>query len=60
MDTFFKITYRVPTIYFATRTHKQIANVIKELRKTPYANEIRLVYMFDLLEAKFILANVLL
>ena len=58
MDAFFLITYRVPTIYFATRTHKQIANVIKELRKTPYSNEIRLTYIFDLLKAKLIL-NVL-
>ena len=27
----------MPTIYFGTRTHKQIANVVKELRKTAYA-----------------------
>ena len=35
----------MPTIYFGTRTHKQIANVVKELRKTAYANEIRFVFL---------------
>jgi len=32
---------RIPKIYFATRTHKQITNVIKELKKTGYADEVR-------------------
>ncbi|CDF33567.1 unnamed protein product [Chondrus crispus] len=27
---------KVPRIFYATRTHKQVANVISELRKTPY------------------------
>ncbi|XP_059479743.1 Fanconi anemia group J protein homolog isoform X2 [Neocloeon triangulifer] len=29
---------RVPKIFFATRTHKQIAQVVDELKRTPYGN----------------------
>ncbi|XP_070389958.1 Fanconi anemia group J protein homolog isoform X2 [Dermacentor albipictus] len=29
---------KVPTIYYGTRTHKQIAQVVKELKKTDYGN----------------------
>lgn len=32
---------KVPTIFFCTRTHKQITNVIKEFKKTPYASDVR-------------------
>jgi hypothetical protein len=32
-----KFKKRVPTIFFTTRTHKQITNVLKEYKKTPYA-----------------------
>jgi hypothetical protein len=27
---------RVPRIYFGTRTHKQIEQIVRELKKTPY------------------------
>lgn len=27
---------KIPTIYFGTRTHKQVAQIISELKKTPY------------------------
>jgi Rad3-related DNA helicase len=30
-----------PTVYFATRTHKQIASVVKELEKTAYSNGVK-------------------
>ncbi|CAF0846025.1 unnamed protein product [Brachionus calyciflorus] len=36
---------KVPTIYFTTRTHKQITNVIKEFKKTPYANEAKMTIL---------------
>lgn len=34
------IFYRVPKIFFGTRTHKQIAQISRELRKTVY-NKVR-------------------
>lgn len=36
---------KVPTIYFATRTHKQITNVINEFRKTPYAKNVKMTIL---------------
>lgn len=36
---------KVPVIYFATRTHKQITNVIKEFRKTPYAKNVKMTIL---------------
>ncbi len=32
---------RVPKIFYTTRTHKQITNVIKEFKKTVYAQDVR-------------------
>ncbi|KAG8176684.1 hypothetical protein JTE90_002676 [Oedothorax gibbosus] len=31
-----KTPMKIPTIYFGTRTHKQVAQIISELKKTPY------------------------
>lgn len=31
-----EILYQNPIVYFASRTHKQLAQLIKELRQTPY------------------------
>lgn len=36
-----KIT-RIPRIYYGTRTHKQISQVIRELNKTPYKKDLRM------------------
>lgn len=36
---------RVPKIFYTTRTHKQIANVINELKKTPYAKDVRMTIL---------------
>lgn len=33
---------KVPTIYYGTRTHKQIAQVVRELKKTDYAHGVRM------------------
>ena len=32
---------RLPKIYYTTRTHKQIANVIREFKKTAYSKDTR-------------------
>lgn len=32
---------RIPRIFYGTRTHKQITQVIRELRKTPYVNKLK-------------------
>jgi hypothetical protein len=29
---------RVPKIYFGTRTHKQVAQIVRELKKTAYSS----------------------
>ena len=31
-----KVSRRVPTIYFGTRTHKQVAQIVSELKRTPF------------------------
>lgn len=33
---------RVPRIYYGTRTHKQITQVVRELNKTPYRNNLKM------------------
>lgn len=35
----------MPTIFYCTRTHKQIANVVKELKKTVYGNDIKMTIL---------------
>lgn len=32
---------RIPRIYYGTRTHKQISQVVRELKKTPYTKDLR-------------------
>lgn len=36
---------RLPRIFYGTRTHKQIANIIRELRRTVYAADLRYVFI---------------
>jgi fanconi anemia group J protein len=37
--------YNIPKIFFATRTHKQITNIVKELKKTKYGKSIRMTIL---------------
>lgn len=37
-----KISKKVPRIYYGTRTHKQITQVVRELNKTPYKKNLRM------------------
>jgi len=37
-----KIKTKIPRIYYGTRTHKQITQVIRELNKTPYKNDLNM------------------
>lgn len=46
---------KVPTIFFCTRTHKQITNVIKEFKKTPYASDARFSHLKILFSFIFLL-----
>ena len=36
---------KVPTIFFCSRTHKQLTNVINEFRKTSYSKNIRMTIL---------------
>lgn len=37
-----KIKTKIPKIYYGTRTHKQITQVIRELNKTPYKRDLKM------------------
>lgn len=45
----FCIWISVPKIYFGTRTHKQIKQIMRELRKTSYKN-VRWVLYFIMID----------